>query len=271
MGDVLDARGHRVHVRAARCTRRCGTWARCVARWRIETVMNLVGPLANPAGAGRQVIGVASPARLELVAGALRGSARCTRSWCTARRGWTRSRRSARQRCIELRGGRRRRDWTIDPAELRLCRPERRRARGRRSARRTRALIERVLAGAGPAAARGGRPAERRGRDLRERAGADRSRPRWIAPRAALRAGQGRRALASATRGRSARLTRAGGAPRAAQYRRSTPTTMPWIAHLVLLHVDRLQLVVRRLQPDPPVALAVEALHRRRRRRRASR
>jgi anthranilate phosphoribosyltransferase len=37
----------------------------------IQTVMNLVGPLANPAMAGRQVIGVADPARLELIAGAL--------------------------------------------------------------------------------------------------------------------------------------------------------------------------------------------------------
>lgn len=37
----------------------------------IQTVMNLIGPLANPALAGRQVIGVADPARLELIAGAL--------------------------------------------------------------------------------------------------------------------------------------------------------------------------------------------------------
>jgi anthranilate phosphoribosyltransferase len=37
----------------------------------IPTVMNLVGPLANPAGAGRQVIGVADAGRLELIAGAL--------------------------------------------------------------------------------------------------------------------------------------------------------------------------------------------------------
>ncbi len=37
----------------------------------IQTVMNLVGPLANPAGAGRQVIGVADPLRVDLIAGAL--------------------------------------------------------------------------------------------------------------------------------------------------------------------------------------------------------
>ncbi len=37
----------------------------------IQTVMNLIGPLANPAMAGRQVIGVADAARLELIAGAL--------------------------------------------------------------------------------------------------------------------------------------------------------------------------------------------------------
>ena len=37
----------------------------------IGTVMNIVGPLANPARAGRQVVGVAERARLELIAGAL--------------------------------------------------------------------------------------------------------------------------------------------------------------------------------------------------------
>ena len=38
----------------------------------IPTVMNIVGPLANPAGAGRQVVGVADAKRMQLIAGALR-------------------------------------------------------------------------------------------------------------------------------------------------------------------------------------------------------
>jgi anthranilate phosphoribosyltransferase len=37
----------------------------------ITTIMNLLGPLTNPAGARRQVMGVADPALLELVAAAL--------------------------------------------------------------------------------------------------------------------------------------------------------------------------------------------------------
>ncbi|MDH3205037.1 MAG: anthranilate phosphoribosyltransferase [Gemmatimonadota bacterium] len=38
---------------------------------RITTIMNILGPLTNPAGARRQVIGVADPALLDLVPGAL--------------------------------------------------------------------------------------------------------------------------------------------------------------------------------------------------------
>jgi anthranilate phosphoribosyltransferase len=38
----------------------------------VQTVMNMVGPLANPASAGRQVVGVADAKRLPLIGGALR-------------------------------------------------------------------------------------------------------------------------------------------------------------------------------------------------------
>jgi anthranilate phosphoribosyltransferase len=37
----------------------------------IATIMNLLGPLTNPAGARRQVVGVADPALIDLIAGAL--------------------------------------------------------------------------------------------------------------------------------------------------------------------------------------------------------
>lgn len=38
----------------------------------MPTVMNVLGPLTNPAGARRQVVGVADPALMDLIAGALR-------------------------------------------------------------------------------------------------------------------------------------------------------------------------------------------------------
>jgi anthranilate phosphoribosyltransferase len=38
---------------------------------RMPTIMNLLGPLTNPAGARRQVVGVADPALLDLIAAAL--------------------------------------------------------------------------------------------------------------------------------------------------------------------------------------------------------
>src|SRR5205085_1362493 len=37
----------------------------------VRTIFNLLGPLTNPAGARRQVVGVADPATMDLVAGAL--------------------------------------------------------------------------------------------------------------------------------------------------------------------------------------------------------
>ena len=48
----------------------------------VRTIFNFLGPLTNPAGARRQVIGVSDPAYLETIAGALRelGSAEGTGS-----------------------------------------------------------------------------------------------------------------------------------------------------------------------------------------------
>ena len=48
-----------------RTTRRSGTSCRSAGRSGVRTVFNLLGPLTNPAGAPRQLLGVADPAYLE--------------------------------------------------------------------------------------------------------------------------------------------------------------------------------------------------------------
>ena len=86
--DVLEALGARIDLppdAVARCIREVGFGfmfapahhqaTRFVVPVRkalgIRTVFNLLGPLTNPAGATRQLIGVSDPTQLELVAGAL--------------------------------------------------------------------------------------------------------------------------------------------------------------------------------------------------------
>jgi anthranilate phosphoribosyltransferase len=117
----------------------------------IETLMNLVGPLANPAGAGRQVIGVASPGRLDLMAGALQALGTTHSLVVHGEPGMDEISPIGVSTVIELRGAQRT-QWTLDPAtfgfsgmnsgELAGGEPED-----------NAALIEGVLTGAGPAAA----------------------------------------------------------------------------------------------------------------------
>jgi anthranilate phosphoribosyltransferase len=117
----------------------------------IETLMNLVGPLANPAGAGRQVIGVASPARLELMAGALQGLGTTHSLIVHGAPGMDEISPIGPTTVIELRGESLTR-WTLEPAEFGYTGLNGAELAGGEPAENA-ALIERVLAGGGPLAA----------------------------------------------------------------------------------------------------------------------
>lgn len=114
----------------------------------IQTVMNLVGPLANPAGAGRQVIGVADPARVELIAGALSELGTAHSLVVHGTDGMDEISPLAPTTVIELRGGSLQR-WTIDPAELGFSGIAAGDLAGGEPAQNA-TVIERVLLGEGP-------------------------------------------------------------------------------------------------------------------------
>ena len=114
----------------------------------IQTVMNLVGPLANPAGAGRQVIGVADPARLELIAGALAELGTVHSLVVHGEPGLDEISPLGPTSVIELRDGEVRR-WTIDPAALGFGGIEVADLAGGEPAQNA-TVIERVLLGKGP-------------------------------------------------------------------------------------------------------------------------
>lgn len=117
----------------------------------IETLMNLVGPLANPAGAGRQVIGVASMRRLEIIAGALERLGTLHSLVVHGEPGMDEISPIGLTTVIEIRGGASTR-WMLNPADYGFSgmKPEEL-AGGEPSDNAT--LIERVLAGTAPAAA----------------------------------------------------------------------------------------------------------------------
>ena len=114
----------------------------------IQTVMNLVGPLANPARAGRQVIGVADPARLDLIAGAL-GALGTTHSMVVhGAPGMDEISPLGPTTVIELRGSQASR-WTVDPSRLGFAGIDVADLAGGEPAENAR-IIERVLLGKGP-------------------------------------------------------------------------------------------------------------------------
>ena len=81
----------------------------------IPTVMNIVGPLANPAGAGRQVVGVADPARVHLIAGALRALGTVNALVVHGEPGMDEISPLGTTHVVQISGGASR-EWTIDPA-----------------------------------------------------------------------------------------------------------------------------------------------------------
>ncbi len=114
----------------------------------IQTVMNLVGPLANPAGAGRQVIGVADPARLELIAGALAELGTVHSLVVHGAPGMDEVSPLGPTTVIELRGREAKR-WTIDPQRLGFTNIAVGDLAGGEPAQNA-LVIERVLVGKGP-------------------------------------------------------------------------------------------------------------------------
>jgi anthranilate phosphoribosyltransferase len=83
----------------------------------IPTVMNIVGPLANPAGAGRQVVGVADARRVPLIAGALQTLGTAHALVVHGEPGMDEISPLGSTHVIEIRDGSTK-EWTIDPARF---------------------------------------------------------------------------------------------------------------------------------------------------------
>lgn len=84
----------------------------------VPTVMNVVGPLANPAMAGRQVVGVADPARAPLIAGALAELGAVHAMVVHGEPGLDEVSPLGPTRVYEVRGGAVAAEWAIDPGAL---------------------------------------------------------------------------------------------------------------------------------------------------------
>ena len=86
----------------------------------IPTVMNIVGPLANPAGAGRQVVGVADARRVALIAGALQSLGTEHALVVHGEPGMDEISPLGPTQVIEIRGAQTK-EWTIDPLRFGLA------------------------------------------------------------------------------------------------------------------------------------------------------
>lgn len=117
----------------------------------IETLMNMVGPLANPARAGRQVVGVSDAARAELMAGALAALGSVHALVVHGAPGMDEVSPLGETAVIEVRRGAMAR-WTIDPVRLGFG-PFEPTALAGAGPQENAAVIEAVLAGRGTAAA----------------------------------------------------------------------------------------------------------------------
>lgn len=85
----------------------------------IPTMMNILGPLANPAGAGRQVVGVADAPRLGLVAAALAALGTRHSMVVHGEPGMDEVSPMGPTRVAEIRGGKVT-EWTLDPRDFGL-------------------------------------------------------------------------------------------------------------------------------------------------------
>jgi anthranilate phosphoribosyltransferase len=83
----------------------------------IPTLMNIVGPLANPAGAGRQVVGVADARRVPLIAGALHELGTRRALVVHGEPGMDEISPLGSSEVVEIRDGRATR-WTVDPSHF---------------------------------------------------------------------------------------------------------------------------------------------------------
>ena len=195
--DVLEALGVRIDLKpdaVARCIAEVGFGfmfapahhgaTRFVVPVRkelaVRTIFNFLGPLTNPAGATRQVIGVSDPNFLETIAGALARLGARKALVVSSADGLDEMSTSGTTRVVEV-DGEQVRAYEVAPEDVGLARADPRRADGRHARRQRRDHAPDLRRRARPGARRRG--AQRGRGDLRVRARRHRSRRACAPPR----------------------------------------------------------------------------------------